>query len=264
MAAAHLSLASGLTWLSSGPPDDGRGAEAFQIVGLRRLAGGGDDAEAALLQERYRDAPDAACRAGDKHLARFGRDAALFDRHDAEHRGVAGGADRHRLALAQSFGQADQPVGLDACLLRQAAPVLFADAPAVENDLRADGKAVACRLRHRAGEIDARHHRELPHHRRLAGDGEAVLVVDGRIGDGDRHIALRQPVLLDPLDAGALPGLVFFNQDRIDHVCSNSTVRAAQSSLRRLPSIKSSTERAAASTLVPGPNTAATPWSSKN
>ena len=85
-------------------------------------------------------------------------------------------------------GSAHQPVALDARLLRQAAPVRFADAPAVEHDAVAGLPAPRGRCDSTdAGEVDAGDHRELAHHRALAGDGQAVLVVERRVLDAHRH-----------------------------------------------------------------------------
>jgi hypothetical protein len=44
----------------------------------------------------------------------------------------------------------------------------------------------------RAGEIDAGDHREATHHRRLAGQREAVLVVQRRPFDTDGDVAVHQ------------------------------------------------------------------------
>ena len=44
----------------------------------------------------------------------------------------------------------------------------------------------------RAGEVDARHQRPAPYHRRLAGDRQPILVVDRRRLDRDGDVALHQ------------------------------------------------------------------------
>ena len=71
--------------------------------------------------------------------------------------------------------------------------VLFADTPAIEHDLVAglpvpDGR----RLRHGAGEIDTGDQRKAADDGRLAGDGEAVLVVHRGMRDVDGDIAFHQ------------------------------------------------------------------------
>ena len=48
---------------------------------------------------------DALGGAGDDDLALVGRDAVAFERQHAEHRGVTGGADRHRLLRGELLGQ---------------------------------------------------------------------------------------------------------------------------------------------------------------
>src|SRR5262249_33346126 len=45
---------------------------------------------------------------------------------------------------------------------------------------------------HRTGKVDPGNHRKATHHRSLAGNGEAVLVIEGRILDTDGHIAVHQ------------------------------------------------------------------------
>ena len=67
-----------------------------------------------------------------------------------------------------------------------------------------------------AGEIDAGDHRKAPHHRRLAGDGEAVLVVQRRPFDADGDVAVHQFgfVELRERDGGAFFGLV--DPDRLE------------------------------------------------
>ena len=139
----------------------------LQVVGLGRLAGRGDHAVAEPRQQRDGDAADAAGRAGDQHRRPRRAHAVPSPAPYAQHRGVAGGADRHRLPRREAppgSGTSQSP--FEPRLLRQAAPVRLADAPAVEHDLVA-GLEPACRLSSdRAGEVDARHHRELAHHRR--------------------------------------------------------------------------------------------------
>src|SRR5258708_28868195 len=68
----------------------------------------------------------------------------------------------------------------------------LAHAPAVADDL-VSGLPLRMRgLFDGAGEVDAGDHREAAHHRRLAGDGKAVLVVQRRPLDGDGDVALHQ------------------------------------------------------------------------
>jgi hypothetical protein len=66
---------------------------------------------------------------------------------------------------------------------------------------------------HNAGEIDASDHREAPHHRRLAGDGEAVFVIQRRIFDADGDVAVHQifPVEIGKRDR--LAGFRFVDDD---------------------------------------------------
>ena len=73
----------------------------------------------------------------------------------------------------------------------------LANAPAVENNFVAGFPQRGMTFLHRPRAIDTRHHRKLAHHRRLAGDGEAIFVVDGGIIDANGHIAFRQIAFVD-------------------------------------------------------------------
>jgi len=66
------------------------------------------------------------------------------------------------------------------------------------------------------GEVDAGDHGKAPYHRRLAGDGKAVLVVQRRPFDGNGDVALHQLgfVELGKRRCGALVGLV--DPDRLE------------------------------------------------
>jgi len=72
------------------------------------------------------------------------------------------------------------------------------------------------RLLDGAGEVDARDHRKPPHHRRLAGNGKAVLVVQRRIFDPHGDVAFHQFgfVELGERDGGAFFRLV--DPDRLE------------------------------------------------
>ena len=125
---------------------------------------------------------------------RPGVDALLLQRHDGEHGGEAGGADRHRLVQAPCpSGRGSSQSALTRASCGQAAPVALAHAPAGEQDLVAGLRSAGRReLAHGAGEVDAGHERELAHDLAGAGDRQRVLVVQGRVGDVDQHLARRQ------------------------------------------------------------------------
>ncbi len=67
-----------------------------------------------------------------------------------------------------------------------------------------------------AGKIDARDHREAAHHRRLAGDGETVLVVDGGIFDADGDVAVHQILLVEILQRDGLTRLGLLDDDGLE------------------------------------------------
>ena len=86
----------------------------------------------------------------------------------------------------------------------------LAHAPAVADHLVAGFPGRVRRHLDGACEIDAGDHGKAPHHRRLAGDGEAVFIVQRRPFDGDGDVAVHQFgfVELRQRDRGALLRLV--------------------------------------------------------
>ncbi len=182
-------------------------AEALEIVGLARPAGRGDDLPALAGEQRDRGRSDAARGAGHQYRARGGRQAVPLERQHAQHRRVAGGADRHRLGAAQARRQFDQPVALDPRLLGVAAEMRLAEAVAVDDHLVARREAGMARRLDHAGQIDAEHHRKAADHRRLAREREAVLVVDRGMADADGDVAVHQLRLLHRDEADLLSGV---------------------------------------------------------
>ncbi len=153
----------------------------------------------------------------------------LFQREHREHRGETGCADRHRIPRGHSLGQAHQPVALDARLLGIGAEMGLAHAPAGADHLVAGLPLRMRRLLDGAGEVDARDHRKTPHHRRLTGDGEAILVVQRGPFDPHGDVALHQFgfVELRERRRGAFFRLV--DPDRLE--CSQHALRDACSSI---------------------------------
>jgi hypothetical protein len=200
-----------------GAIDDLGGTELAQVGRLLRPAGRGGNLMAEAREQRDRDAADAAARAGHQHRAVAGLDAVLLERDDGEHRGVAGGADRHRLARRERGWQGDQPVALQSRALAQATPARFADTPAVVDDLVARLPGRMARREHGAGAVDARHHRPGAHDRALVRDRQRVLVVERRVLDVHRDIALGQAGLVDAANRGAKAGVVLLEQQGIEH-----------------------------------------------
>ena len=126
----------------------------------------------------------------------------ILQRRDAEHRGQARRADTHRGFQRQFFGQWQQPIRLHAGELRKAAPIFLARAPTREHDRVARFEPARLRFRHKAGEIDARYHRESAHDLAAIRDGERVLVVQTRIRDRNENVALGQGTHGKLLDVG--------------------------------------------------------------
>ena len=133
-----------------------------------------------------------------------------------------------------------QPVAFDAGLLRIGAEMGLAQSPAIEDDIVARRPAGMARSFHRAGEIDAGDHREAAHHRRLAGQSEAVLVIHRRPFDANGDVAVHQILLVEIGELDRLAGLRLVDHDRLErcHVVSpGHTSRSARSikAGRRLP-----------------------------
>ena len=210
IAAAQRSFCSGLPGARElGAIDDLGGTELAQVGGLLGLAGRGDDAMPEPRQQRDRDAADAAARAGDEHLAVAGSTPWLSSASTHEHRGVAGGADRHRLAGRDRRRQRNQPIALQPRPLGQAAPARLADAPAVVDDPIARRSSRMARLEHGAGAVDAGDHRPGANDRAAAGDRQAVLVVERRMLDAHRDVALRQSGFVDVAHPARKPASSF-------------------------------------------------------
>ncbi|MNN96201.1 hypothetical protein D3C81_2151460 [compost metagenome] len=68
-----------------------------------------------------------------------------------------------------------------------------------------------------AGQVDARHHGELAHHRPAAGDGQGVLVVQRAVADAHLHVAFGQPRLVERLHAGTVTAVVLVDQNGTEH-----------------------------------------------
>ena len=143
----------------------------------------------------------------------------ILQRHDRQHRGEPGGSHRHRLPRRQTLGQRHQPIGLDPRLLRIAAPMRLAHAPAGQHHLVAGRVARIVRRLDRSGEIDPRHMRIIAHQPAARPDAQTVLVIHRRKLDRDGHIALGQSVFRKLLNRGTgFPLVVFLDQQCLEHV----------------------------------------------
>ena len=130
-----------------------------------------------------------------------------LDRHQRQHGSEARGADRHRLRPGQSGRQLDQPVAVHPRPLGIAAEMGLAEAIAGQHDLVAGRKVRPARALDDSGEIDAEHHRKAADNRRLAAERQPVLVIDGRMGDADRHVAVHELGLVHVDELDDLPGV---------------------------------------------------------
>jgi hypothetical protein len=62
-----------------------------------------------------------------------------------------------------------------------------------------------------------RHHRKAAHHRRLAGQCQAVLVIERRPFDLDRGVGFWQHGIVDVLQLSLVNAVVFGDQDSLEH-----------------------------------------------
>jgi len=88
--------------------------------------------------------------------------------------------------------------------------------PAVEDHLVSGLPFGIGRGLDRAGEIDSRNHRKAAHHRNLAGDRQAILVIERRPFDPDGDVTLHQIALIEIGEAGFRPGLGLLDHDRLE------------------------------------------------
>jgi len=73
-------------------------------------------------------------------------------------------------------------------------------------------------LQHGTGKVDAGDQREAAYHGGGAGEGQAILVVEGRPLYRHGHIPGRQHLLGEALVAGAITRLVFLDQNTVEHL----------------------------------------------
>ena len=83
------------------------------------------------------------------------------------------------------------------------------------------------------GAVDARHHRPGAHDRALVRDRQRVLVVERRVLDVHRDIALGQAGFSDVANRGAKASVVLLEQQSLEHRASPGFVRFARAAQRR-------------------------------
>ena len=115
------------------------------------------------------------------------------------------------IAMACGPGEAgrqlDQPVAVHPRPLGIAAEMGLAQPIAGEHDLVAGREVRPARTLDDSGEIDAEHHRKAADDRRFAAERQPVLVVDGRMGHADRHVAVHELGLVHVDELDDLPGV---------------------------------------------------------
>jgi hypothetical protein len=187
--------------------DHARGTQALEERLFRDAARGGDDPVAELGEDHDGRRADTARGTRHQNVAVGGLHALLFQRHDAEHGGVACNAHRHAVGRRPALRHRNEPVAADARHFREAAMVAFAHAIAVEHHLVARLPARMRGTPHHAGEIDAGDQRKAPRDRGLARDVEAILVVHRGMRDVHRDVALHQVASSSRVKIGLLAGI---------------------------------------------------------
>ena len=130
MQAAQRDLASGFTGVVElVAVDDAGGTEALEEGLFRHAARRGDHAVAELREDHDRRGADAARRTRHQHVAIRRLHALLFQRHHAEHGGIAGHANGHAVGGRPALGHRHQPVADDARQFGEAAMVTVRPRP---------------------------------------------------------------------------------------------------------------------------------------
>ena len=112
-----------------------------------------------------------------------GRQALALEGHHAEHGGEAGGADRHGALGVEAFRERDDPLRLHPGEVGEPAEVVLPQPEPGDYDLVPWCDRWPRGFLDGAGEVHAADHRERADDRPLAGDRQAVLVVEARVPD---------------------------------------------------------------------------------
>ena len=113
----------------------------------------------------------------------------IFKRHNGQHGRQASSAHSHSLAGRQPLRQRYKEIRLDPRLLRIAAPMCLANAPAGQNDLIPRPIARIIRAFDGAGKINSWYMRINADQTTARTDAQAVLVIHGGIVNRHSHIA---------------------------------------------------------------------------
>ena len=163
---------------------------------------------AGLAEDRHRQRTDPAGGTGDRQRTQPGVLAVLAQSVQGQGGGKAGGAKDHALTQVQAARQGHHPLRRQARPGRVAAVTGFGQAAAGDQhrvtlaELRVGGGG------HVAGHVDPAHQREAAQDLALAGAGQRILVVDRRPLDLDHHLARRELVQRQRLDAATVAGVV--------------------------------------------------------
>src|SRR5688572_12665446 len=163
--------------------------ELLQPGRLGGLSGERDHVVAGLRQGGERDRAHPAGGAVDDHRAVGRLEALVLHAHDRNARGVAGGAERHRIPKRHPRRQFHQPLARHARVLRVAAVVGHAELVADADHGVAFLESRVVGADDGAAQIDAAHARSAAQDLALARRRERVLVVHVGVRDAHHHVA---------------------------------------------------------------------------
>ncbi len=152
-----------------------------------------------LVQQSDSGTADAAAGTRYHHLTGLRCYTGLFQRHYAQHGGKTGGADDHCFTAIESVRHRHQPVAVNACLRGQAAPVVFAHAPAGQQYLLASMETRIFAGVYAARKVDTWNHWKIANDFASARNGERVFIIQTGPVDINGHGPLRQAALLNRL-----------------------------------------------------------------
>src|SRR5882724_1087830 len=200
--------------------DDLGGSESPEILGFIQPARRGYNAVAQLRQQSDGHRTHAAIRACHQYVAGVRRNAVVLQREHAEHGREAGRADRSRLPGADCARQLCQPLPRYTRPLSDSGIAVDTETPPVNDHFVVDLEGWIGRCFDGACEVDSRNQGEFLDNVRATRDGDAILVVDGRIVDRDGHIAFRQIGVRQLHEFSRLPRIGLADKDSFEGHCS--------------------------------------------
>ena len=153
------------------PVHDLRCSEADQVVGLLGTARRGVYLIATGGQHGHGHAAHASGGPGDQHRTGLRRDVVILEGQDAEHGRVAGRPNGHGFCRSDAVREEDRPPAADPGPLGEPTPGFLTNPPAVHDYPLPDRHLRIVGSRHRASQVDAGDHGEVPYHGGCVGNG---------------------------------------------------------------------------------------------